>query len=135
MVKDPYLADCFPEPALIAYKRPTNIREKLIRSKIPPPPSRRPKREITGMRKCNRCPICPYINVTKTVKATASNKVVTINKPVNCQTTNVIYCIHCKKCAIQYIGETDRFLQDRFSEHKGYVNNKKLNKATGEHFN
>ena len=26
-------------------------------------------------------------------------------------------------------------LQERFSEHLGYVKNKQLNKATGEHFN
>ena len=36
---------------------------------------------------------------------------------------------------MQYIGETHRSLQDRFSEHKGYVANNHLNKATGQHFN
>ena len=36
---------------------------------------------------------------------------------------------------MQYIGETDRSLQDRFSEHKGYVANHRLHKATGHHFN
>ena len=41
----------------------------------------------------------------------------------------------CKKCPTQYIGETHRTLQDRFSEHLGYVKNKHLNKVTGEHFN
>ena len=32
-------------------------------------------------------------------------------------------------------GETDRKLKERFSEHKGYVNNKILNQPTGQHFN
>ena len=36
---------------------------------------------------------------------------------------------------MQYIGETDRTQQDRFSEHLGYVRNQKLEKATGYHFN
>ena len=36
---------------------------------------------------------------------------------------------------MQYVGETDRTLQSRFSEHRGYVTNNKLQKATGEHFN
>ena len=61
--------------------------------------------------------------------------VVAINKPVHCQTKNAIYCISCSKCDQQYIGETDRSLQARFSEHKGYVLNKYLNKARGRHFN
>ena len=34
-----------------------------------------------------------------------------------------------------YIGETHKRLYDRFSEHLGYVRTKKINKATGEHYN
>ena len=36
---------------------------------------------------------------------------------------------------MQYIGETERMLKDRFSEHKGYVNNNNISKTTGMHFN
>ena len=36
---------------------------------------------------------------------------------------------------MQYIGESERSLQHRFSEHKGYATNKHLTKATGAHFN
>ena len=45
--------------------------------------------------------------------------------------------IECNKerCQQRYIGETDRKLIDRMSEHIGYVRNKKLNQATGFHFN
>lgn len=39
------------------------------------------------------------------------------------------------KCDKQYIGETNKTLNQRFQQHKGYVNNKKLDKATGAHFN
>ena len=42
--------------------------------------------------------------------------------------------ITCAKCNVQYIGESERTLQDRFSEHKGYAQNNKVNKTTGEHF-
>ena len=58
-----------------------------------------------------------------------------INKKVCCQDRNIIYCIGCDICSIQYIGESDRSLQERFSEHKGYVANQHLQKATGHHFN
>ena len=40
-----------------------------------------------------------------------------------------------QKCDDKYIGESERPLKIRFSEHKGYVENNKLNEATGEHFN
>ena len=36
---------------------------------------------------------------------------------------------------VQYVGEADRRLKDRFVEHQGYVRNKHLDKATGAHFN
>ena len=37
--------------------------------------------------------------------------------------------------SLQYIGESERTLKERFSEHKGYVVNNMRNKATGEHYN
>ena len=46
-----------------------------------------------------------------------------------------MYCITCTKCSLQYVGESERTLKERFSEHKGYVVNNKITKATGEHFN
>ena len=36
MTQDPRLKEVFPAPPLVAYKRPQNIKEKLIRSKVPP---------------------------------------------------------------------------------------------------
>ena len=35
---------------------------------------------------------------------------------------------------MQYIGESERSLQDRFSEHKSYAINQKVSKATAESF-
>ena len=35
MTLDPRLKEIFPDPPLVAYKRPQNIRDKLIRSKVP----------------------------------------------------------------------------------------------------
>ena len=87
------------------------------------------------MKKCLGCPICPFVSTGKWVKSSATNTRIEINQAVNCQTKNVIYCLSCKKCKKQYVGETDRKLQDRFSEHIGYVKNQKLEKATGYHFN
>ena len=71
----------------------------------------------------------------KVVKSTKSDKKVEINAQITCQTRNLIYCATCLKCAQQYIGQTDRTLQERIQEHLGYIRNEKLNQATGEHFN
>ena len=135
MVKDPHLAEVFKEPPLIAYKRAPNIKDKAIRAKVPPPAPLRPKRNLPGMSKCKGCPICPFVKQGKKVRAVATSYTADITQEVNCKTKNLVYCIDCKKCKNQYIGETDRSLQERFSEHRGYVSRKIMNKATGEHFN
>ena len=131
---DQHLKEVFPAPPLVAYRVPPNLRVKLIRSKLPPIQTRQ-KRQINGMKKCLNCPICPFVSEGKVVKATVTSATVDINSPVTCQTTNIIYCITCNKCRQQYIGTSERSLQKRFSEHRDYVKNEHLNKATGWHFN
>ena len=46
-----------------------------------------------------------------------------------------MYVITCKKCSKQYVGETYRTYKERITEHMKYVTNKKLDTATGAHFN
>ena len=60
---------------------------------------------------------------------------VQLQQNFNCHTKNVVYMLQCKKCRQQYIGQTKKTLGDRFANHRGYVNNKNLDKATGAHFN
>ena len=40
-----------------------------------------------------------------------------------------------EKCRQKYIGQTERKMNERFSEHKGYVNRKIISQPTGQHFN
>ena len=42
---------------------------------------------------------------------------------LNCQSRNLIYLIHCKKCKKQYIGERKRQLNERFREHRRSIQN------------
>ena len=137
MTSDPYLKEVFPLPPMVAYKRPENIRDKLIRSKVPTIRASREKRKVPGCTKCNKCSICPFVKNCKVVKASATGFNAEIREEVNCLTRNIIYCITCKKCnmQLQYIGETERLAKERFREHLGYVRNQQLEKATGWHFN
>ena len=134
MVQDPYLKEVFPEPPLIAFRRQKNIREFLIRAKVPPVPSR-PKRALPGMKKCGRCLACSYVKTGKNIKSTSSNFTAELNTAVDCNTSGVVYCIECKICRTQYVGKTKDKAKERFLKHRGYVQNKELSQATGNHFN
>ena len=135
--QDPHLKQVFPDPPLIAYKHPPNLKNKLIRAKLPKI-NTRPRRVINGNKPCNKpCEACPFVENTRTVKSTATNLTVNINAPISCDTTWLIYVVNCQKrgCGQQYVGKTERSLRKRFLEHKGYVTNKMFEKATGYHFN
>ena len=81
------------------------------------------------------CNTCPYAQIGSKVKAARSNYIHKIVGHVDCQTDNLVYCISCNKCEEQYVGETEKTLAVRFSQHRGYARNGKLDKATGHHFN
>ena len=54
---------------------------------------------------------------------------------IDCSTRKIMYLLGCRKFPRQYIGETERSLRERFSEHKGYVNTRNMTKSTGIHLN
>ena len=132
-----YLAKCFPEPPLTAYRRPKNIREFLIRAKVPPQPELRQQRNIKGMQKCGKqCTACPYVAEGKRVKID-KRSTWQINRKINCNSYNIIYMLECNKdkCKQRYIGESKRPLKHRLADHRGYIVNHHIDKTTGAHYN
>ena len=139
LARDPHLKEVFPQPPLTGFKRQKNLRDHLIRAKVPEKESLYPTRQLKGMTKCNRsnCRGCPFIKETKSVNINSQQKW-NINKTVNCNSENLIYLIECDKenCTNnRYIGETSRTLRARLAEHRGYVTNHVTEMATGAHFN
>ena len=127
--------EVFKEPPLTAFKRQRNIRDILIKSKVPPAPNKFPKREARGMTKCGKdCTACPYVKTGQNVKI-SDTETWKLNKKFSCETYNCVYMLECSKCGNRYIGETSRMLKARLSDHRGYINNKVVNITTGDHFN
>ena len=132
-----YLSEVFEEPPLTAYRGQNNLRDMLIKSKVPPLPPLYPRREIRGMAKCgNSCTACIFVKEGKIVKINSEN-IWKIKRKVNCNTFNCIYMIQCQKdkCKEKYIGQTGRLLKFRIAEQRSYINNQVTSKATGAHFN
>ena len=88
------------------------------------------------MKRCNKpCQACPFILEGKEVNSDKFTWKIT--KQATCSTENCVYMIECNKenCKQRYIGETERSLAKRVSEHKGYVSSIIPTKATGINFN
>ena len=60
--QDEYLAQVFKEPPLTAFKKQKNLRDLLIRAKVPGPIKSKPERKLKGMFRCNtdKCTACPF---------------------------------------------------------------------------
>ena len=87
------------------------------------------------MRKCGQsCTMCPYVREGKVIKINGIEW--NINQNLHCKSYNVVYALICKKenCREVYVGETKRFLKFRVDDHRGYISNRKIDQATGEHF-
>ena len=96
--QDSHLKQCFPKPPLTAYKRQSNIRNFLIKSKIPPPPELYPRRNLRGTKRCSKsCSTCPYIKEGDEIKVTHQSSW-KILKRVTCESYNIIYILDCEKC-------------------------------------
>ena len=85
--RNKYLGEVFKRPPITAYRRQPNIRNLLIRAKLPT--NTNEKRIIKGMKKCGKgCPACPSIREGKSL---TNNKTKwNINKPLDCNSFNVI---------------------------------------------
>ena len=77
----------------------------------------------------------PTSKHTKVIKTTATATTVELTRHHTCQDENLVYIVECSKCRLQYIGETKHTAEKRWAEHLGYVRNKRLDQATGAHFN
>ena len=136
-MQNQYLSEFFKQPPLTAFRRQRNLRDILIKSKVPSPRPLHPKRPIKGMAPCNKpYPACPYVERGKEVKID-EERAWKINRKINCDTFNCIYMIQCKKNRSEerYIGRTKRIIKFRIAEHWANVTNQVLNRATGSHFN
>ena len=72
-----------------------------------------------GFSKCGdiRCNTCKKGTFGDTINITATKKVFNIRQRITCKTPNIIYCLTCKKCQAQEIGETENAIHIRQAGH------------------
>ena len=135
MTKDPILKKIFPEPPMLAFKQPPNLRSMLVRAKHPSKSTSKPSRDLHGMHRCNKpCAICHYVNVTHELKGNQTDTTHKIMGNFNCNTVGVIYLVSCNKCSKQYVGQTFRKFRIRINEHVYDIKNQK-DTVCAHHFN
>ena len=89
-----------------------------------------------GFHRCGdkRCNTCKLGTFTNQVNITQTSRTYTIKQHITCKSTNVIYCVTCRKCLAQYIGETDQELHARQRGHLSDIRQNKPGLPYVKHF-
>ena len=107
---------------MIGYRKPRDLRSYLVRAKTDYRPDNDQSKQIP--KECadtsNKCTKkdCMYCNLLdRGGKITNENESYSTKTEITCNSSNVIYCLECKKCNKKYVGQTKRKIKDRVREH------------------
>ena len=123
---------------IISYKRPKNLRDILVRARLP-----KLNEEVEDgnhtenvcKNKQGTCRYCNNLNTTGRIKSTFSGREYASKHNVCCKSSNLIYCIQCRICQKQYVGQTKNSLMQRFQGHWTDIKSENPKSDVGRHFN
>ena len=120
----PSLREIFPDPFMLSFRRPANLRDQLVRAKLP-------DIDTVGnaVHACGpclgdpRCKICELIPCQTFVQSKSGQQFRLFCGPhANCNSKQVIYVLSCVSCGLQYVGQTSN-LRLRINNHKSCIAN------------
>jgi hypothetical protein len=125
---------------LFGNRRNKNLRDLLVHAKIqdenkkaPPPPNSNP--DPSNICKTKNCRYCRVLDRSGTIISTSTGRSYYSMINVTCKSNNLIYCITCNKCKLQYVGQTSNRLIDRFQGHFHSVTSNSKKNVIGRHYN
>ena len=74
------------------------------------------------------------VNTTGQIKSTKLGRNFPSKRSVWCKSHNLVYCLTCNICGLQYVGQTKRTFHVRLYKHFRDIQNLDLTKPLGRHF-
>ena len=107
------------------YTRPKNLKDHLVRARTifkeetTPPSLENKTKDKSTPNECKKtnCKYCKILNKQGEIKSKTMEMNHTTKHNTTCNSSNVIYCIECKTCNTQYVGQTKRKIKERIREH------------------
>ena len=111
------LKEVFQELPMLAYRRDKNLCDILVHSK-----TARLTNTAGGEDQCN-CRVCQAVEKGEVYDVAGNKTYSTIPNP-KCTLRNVVYALLCDRCKMTvYVGETERSVKERVSEHMRGIKN------------
>ena len=119
-------------------RRNKNLRDSLVHAKLPKETTTAPTNPGAKLPmhicKTKTCRYCPRMDTSGTITSHATKRTHHARTQVTCKSNNVIYCISCNTCHLQYVGQTKNRIIDRFGKHFYNITLPKLDDPIGRHF-
>ena len=115
---DSSLKEIFPSPAVIAYRRPKNLKDILVTSKV----KKQETFKLGCYKQCGRsnCKCCKAANTDHSFSSTVKKQRFKIYVTFNCKTENSIYILTCGTCKLQYVSKTETKFNIRLKNHRSF---------------
>ena len=75
------------------------------------------------------CNYCPLLDRSGTITCHVTGKKFCTKINITCRSSNLVYCITCRKCDKQYVGQTKRTILERFQGHCGKISTYKKHRV------
>ncbi|XP_067854732.1 uncharacterized protein [Heptranchias perlo] len=128
-----HLAMAISTPPLLAFKRPPNLKQTIVHSKLP---SFQENSVHDTTQPChgNLCKTCQIIDTDTTI--TREDTTHQVHGSYSCDSANVVYLIRCRKGCLRawYIGETIQTLRQQMNGHRATIARQEGSLPVGEHF-
>jgi hypothetical protein len=108
---------------IFGHRRNKNLRDILVRAKLPEKqnkPRLTSEDPITPQHSCiaiRQCRYCPTLDHTGSITSYHNHRTYNTKIHISCKSNNLIYCITCKHCNLQYVGQTSNAISERFKMH------------------
>ena len=122
----------------VGYRRPKNLRDILVRARLPPESDEIPVDPMKPERPtCDRknCRYCRCLNTSGKIQSCTTNKSHNAMQNVNCLSNNLVYCISCKNCGKQYVEQIQNSVRQIFVSHFHLIGHNKTDHEVPRHFN
>lgn len=114
---DSLLREALPDSPTISFRRAPTLKDKLVKSHLPPVSQKTWLSTLKGNHRCGHCNHCSNMINANYFTDVTSGHTFDINAFINCNTSYVVYRLECP-CGRFYIGRTKRKLKARLAEHK-----------------
>ena len=129
----------FPEGPLMTYRRPRNLKDLLVKARLPSEENNKPPGSFNSSATVNVSSVGNIWLKAKRCISSQTNKSYPITQHMDCKSTWIIYLITCRKCNKQYIGKTTNTLYTRISNTRSQIKNFKTSQSLklpyAQHFN